>query len=103
MQEPSPVLNSVFIPPVFIPPLVITGSVAQFSCLTLCDPMDCNPPGSSVYGFSRQEYWSELSFPSQGDLPDPGINPDPTLQADSLPLSHQGSLLHQSLWSISFF
>ena len=29
------------------------------SCLTLCDPMDCNPPGSSVHGiFFRQEYWS---------------------------------------------
>ena len=26
-------------------------------------------------GFSRQEYWSELPFPSPGDLPDPGIKP----------------------------
>ena len=26
-------------------------------------------------GFSRQEYWSELSFPSPGDLPDPGVTP----------------------------
>jgi len=65
--------------------------------------MGCNSPGSSVHGFSRQEYWNELPFASQGDLPDPGINPDPALQADSLPLSHQGSLLHQSLWPISFF
>ena len=23
-----------------------------------CDPLDCSPPGSSVHGFSRQEYWS---------------------------------------------
>ena len=39
-------------------------------------------------GFSRQEYWSGLPFPSPGDLPDPGINPgSPTLQADVLPLS----------------
>ena len=37
-------------------------------------------------GFSRQEYWSGLPFPSPGDLPDPGIKPrSPTLQADSLP------------------
>ena len=37
-------------------------------------------------GFSRQEYWSGLPFPSLGDLPDPGIEPGlPTLQADSLP------------------
>ena len=37
-------------------------------------------------GFSRQEYWSGLPFPSPGDLPDPGIEPgSPTLQADALP------------------
>ena len=36
-------------------------------------------------GFSRQEYWSGLSFPSPGDLPDPGIEPrSPALQADTL-------------------
>ena len=33
---------------------------------TLCDPMDCNPPGSSVHGFSRQGYWSGLPFPPPG-------------------------------------
>ena len=58
--------------------------VAQ-SCLTLCDPMDCSLPGSSV-GFSMQEYWSGLTCPSPGDLPDSGIEPQfPTLQGDSLP------------------
>ena len=37
-------------------------------------------------GFSRQEYWSGLQFPSPGDLPDPGIEPEsPALQADTLP------------------
>ena len=37
-------------------------------------------------GFSRQECWSGLPFPSPGDLPDPGIEPrSPSLQADSLP------------------
>ena len=56
------------------------SSVAQ-SCLTLCDPMDCSLPGSSVHGFSRQEYWSGLPFPSPGDLSNPGIEPDaPALQ-----------------------
>ena len=37
-------------------------------------------------GFSRQEYWNGLPFPSPEDLPDPGIEPrSPALQADSLP------------------
>ena len=31
---------------------------------TLSDPMDCSLPGSSVYGFSRQEYWSGVPLPS---------------------------------------
>ena len=36
-------------------------------------------------GFSRQEHWSGLPFPSPGDLPDPGIEPgSPTFQADAL-------------------
>ena len=47
--------------------------VAQ-SCPTLCDPVDCSPAGSFV-GFSRQQYWSGLPFPSLGGLPDPGIEP----------------------------
>ena len=42
---------------------------------TLCDPVAHSPLGSSVLGFSRQEYWSRLPFPSPGDLPDPGIKP----------------------------
>ena len=45
------------------------------SHLTLCNPVDCNPPGSSSVGFSRQEYWSGLPCPPPGDLPDPGIKP----------------------------
>ena len=44
-------------------------------CLTLCDPMDCSPPGSSAHGISRQEYWSGVPLPTPGDLPDPGIEP----------------------------
>ena len=34
------------------------------SCPTLSDPMDCSPPGSSVHGIFRQEYWSGVPFPS---------------------------------------
>ena len=44
-------------------------------------------------GFPRHEYWSGLPFPSPGDLPDPGTDSEsPALQADSLPVSRQGSL-----------
>ena len=44
-------------------------------------------------GFSGQEYWSVLPFSSPGDLPDARIELEsPALQADSLPLSYQGSL-----------
>ena len=73
--------------------------------MTLCDPMDCSMPGFPVFlherkkvkslncvqlfatpwtvayhvppsmGFSRQEYWCGLPFPSPGDLPNPGVEP----------------------------
>ena len=96
------------------------------SCPTLCDPIDCSLPDSSVHviiqarileklvtqscptlwdssdciarqaplskEFSRQEYWSELPFPSPAYFPTQGLNPrllHP--KADSLPLSHLGS------------
>ena len=49
-------------------------SVTQ-SCPPLCHPMDCSLAGSSVNGFSRQEFWNRLLFPPPGDLPDPGNNP----------------------------
>ena len=43
-------------------------------------------------GFSRQEYWSGLPFPSPGDLPDPGIKPgSPAFQADALPSEPPGN------------
>ena len=46
-------------------------------------------------GFQRQEYWSGLPFPPPRGLLDSGNEPmspvSPALQADSLPLSHQGS------------
>ena len=44
-------------------------------CLTLCDPINCSPPDSSVLGLSRKEYWSGFPFPYLGNLPCPGIEP----------------------------
>ena len=51
-------------------------------CPTLWDPKDCSLPGSCVHGFSRQEYCSELPFPSPGGLPDQGIEPTSLALAD---------------------
>ena len=45
------------------------------SCPTLCDPMDCSPPGSSVNGISQARALEWLPFLSPGDLPNPGIKP----------------------------
>ena len=55
------------------------------SCPTVCDPWTVAHQAPPSMGFSRQEYWSGLPFPSPGDFPDPGIEPrSPTLQADPL-------------------
>ena len=57
------------------------------SYLTLCNPMAIALRAPLSMEFSRQEYWSELPFPSPGDLCDPGIElGSPALQADSLPV-----------------
>ena len=72
------------------------------SCLTLCGPMDCSLPGSSVI-FPRQEHWSGLPFPSPEDLPDPGIKPSsPTFQADSLPSEPPDCSLQGLLWCMKY-
>ena len=63
---------------------MVAGLVAK-SCPTLVTPwtVACQVP--VCIGFSRQEYWSGLPFPSPEDLPDPGFEPrSPALQADSL-------------------
>ena len=67
--------------------------VAQL-CPALCDPMNiwlvAHQAPLSI-GFSRQEYWIRLPFPSPGDLPNPGTElRSPTLQADSLPSEPPG-------------
>ena len=66
--------------------------LVTWSCLSLCDPMDWSLPGSMK--FSRQEYWSELPFPSPGNFPTQGSNPGLLHCRHFLyHLSHQGSPL----------
>ena len=72
------------------------SEVAQ-SCLTLCNLMDCSPPGSSVHGILQARILgchSGLPFSSPGDLPNPGIEPrSPAMQADALTSEPPGKLL----------
>ena len=44
------------------------------SCLILCVPMDCSPPGSSVHGILQARRPEQVPIP--GDLPDSGIKPE---------------------------
>ena len=80
-------------------PMVTVGNTE--SEVALRDPMDCNPPGSSLsMGFSRQEHCSGWPSPSPGELPDPGIEPgSPALQADTFTISAD----HSSLMSPDSF
>ena len=62
------------------------GGLVAKSCPTPVIPWTVACQAPLPMGFSRQEYWSGLPFPSPGDLPDPGIEPEsPALQADDLP------------------
>ena len=77
-----------------LPPCVLCVQLRP----TLHDPMDCSPPGSSVHGIFRQEYWSELPFPSRGFFPTQGSNPGLLhCRRILLPLSHLGSFLRSKL------
>ena len=75
--------------------------------------MDYSPPGSSVPGIPRQEYWSGLTVPSARDLPDTEIEPgSPVLQVDSLPSEppnilttgkrsfREGSVPERDMWGL---
>ena len=65
--------------------IVAVVKVTQ-SCPTLVTPWTVAGQVPLSMGFSRQEYWGGLPFPSPGDLPSPGIKSmSPALQADSLP------------------
>ena len=69
--------------------------VAQ-SCLTLCDPIDCGPPGSSIHGILQARILVWVAIPSPGDHPNPGIKPrSRALQADSLSSEPPGKPCHQ--------
>ena len=67
-------------------------------CLTLWDAMDCSPiVGSSVHGIVQARILEYVAVPPPEDLSNLRIEfGSPALQADSLPLSHQGSPVESS-------
>ena len=55
--------------------VVVVGGLVSKSCPTLVTPWTVAHQAPLSMGFSRQEYWSGLPFPSPGHLPDPGMEP----------------------------
>ena len=66
-------------------------------CPTLCDPTDCSPPCCSVHGILPERILEWVDMPASRGSSKPrdqiGVSLSPALQADSFPLSHQGSLM----------
>ena len=63
-------------------------------CPTLCDPMDCSPPGSSVHGISEARILECVAIAFSGDLPDPGIEPASPALVCVRAKSHRQILYH---------
>ena len=75
----------------FVKGIAVGGGLVAQLCPTFATPWTVACQASLFMGFSRQEYWSGLPFPSPGDLPNPGIEPgSPMLQVDSLPTEPPG-------------
>ena len=65
-----------------------------WSCPTLCNPIDCSPPGFSVHGILQARILEWVAILLSRDLPNPGIEPrSPALQEDSLPSEPPGNAL----------
>ena len=72
--------------------MLCSAVLSSFSCVQLfATPWTVALQAPLSIGFSRQEYWNGLSFPSPGDLPDPGIKlvslMSPALAGGSLSLA----------------
>ena len=78
---------------IFIVPCLVVAVIQSLSHVQLfVTPWTVARQAPLSMEFSRQEYWSMLTFPSPVDLPNPGIERlSLAWQADSLPLTHLGS------------
>ena len=78
------------------------------SCLTLCDLMDCSPPGSPVHGIlqARKLEWVAMSF-SRESSADPALQTDSlpprTLIDNKMPCSKEVAPMYSSIYSICVF
>ena len=77
--------------------------VQSLSCVRLfVTPWTVAHQAPPSMGFSSQQYWSGLSFPSPGDLPDPGIEPrSPDLQADALTSEPPGKPINSLVYMLN--
>ena len=76
--------------------------LAAQSCPIPCDPIDCSPPGSSVYGDSPGKNTEWVAIPSTRDLLNPRIElKSPALQAGSLLSEPLGKLMNTGMGSLS--
>ena len=83
---------------VFVPVCCLVAKL----CLTLCDPMDCSPPGSSAHGISRKNTGVGCHFLLSEIFPTQGLSPCLLCwQAHSSLLSHQGSPLVPICFSVA--
>ena len=78
-------------------PCMHAASKMLQSCPTLCDPVDCSLPGSSVHRIRQARYWCGSPCPPPGDLPDPGIEPESLM---STPLT-DGFFTTSATWKAS--
>ena len=102
LSPPSPSENSFVLPEVALCPLhplvrwyVPACVLSRFSCVWLCNPMDCSSPDSSVHGILQARILEWVAMPSsRGIFPTQGLNVRPSCllhwQAGSLPLCHLG-------------
>ena len=73
---------------------LVSWELVSKLCSTLCDPMGCSPPGSSVHGIFQARILEWVAISSSGDLSNPGIKPrSPALQVVSLPTEPPGKAI----------
>ena len=78
--------------------LVLYGMVAHL-CPTLCDPMDCSPPGSSVHGIFQARILEWLLLPPPDNLPYPGIEPASVMS----PALASGCFTTSTTWEVYLY